>query len=1384
MKTKRVLARITCILLLMLLSVSLFAVTVNASVETAENMEWARTADLQEVKKALKDLQKYQLPLDDFDNYFYQVLNLRGGGSNQRSADELSRRFSYTISTQKMHAEGYWVTLLYTRVDLALPDFPRYSWQEDRINIRATVEMTYTEWDNISEGKMIEGDAAEGLSQEVITGIGGYPAKGYIRNRANRGYTAEISVNLQDLFPWAQDNENGQCIITFNVESFGQSGVAECVEVGELIKSWQPSISEPVVIGAETDPDVLKELGIKKGGLNIVVNNNADDEAGEDAGTTIPAVIILGALGAGAALVGAASGSGEDEKKRSSFKMYINKNFGSSLKKGDQPQAVFARIVEVKSSGEEVPRPDLTAQMRVYSSDDSLIVKDGGMNNGYKCAMASVYDTEDQPPEGKVSFFFEGEGGTFTQNVIFNIAIPGIKFFQDNLTLPAAILEEPEFLPFEVFDMGDKYTVEVSYNGEDYEVDMTDCDAPEAKDVHYAVLMEKNKEPLDAGVYTESWVNVTVKNETQTLKGSLKVIRMGMGLCVPVSAVNCYRVPKKESAGKEMKSMTPADFETSITETVAYILYYDAESHEVRQEAAFPKFSFAPLPEETDEKKKQINEALSRLDITPKLTKFEDHIAYYSLVCGGTYLDAPTRYFVRMKCTVDTTIGEVTDGMAAGTDHFEFERDVLLRSQPYRFVAGVRDNYEVGKYDDQIREMLFGIQEVIFEYYYNQLFPVYNMIERMTNGYSLNYGFDPYQVAKIVDVWERFQAGELKGIGSEVNQYGIADELEALAAATRSWDGWSGIVLRLSLDVMTGGASEIVMVALDVNRAAMDYRKETGGKGTAFGYFKAMAIPLALGAIGVVAAAGRGAAKAIGSTAKKLAPVKSAALMQKASKVKSVAKEMYSLAAADAKAAAGYVASKIPKGAKTVSEKICKAVTNFVETVDKFDPKIYVPKANRADAVIKAGINKGRAAGDTLIAEAKTAPKTMKEICIDAAGGAANKEGEILYQEVIAAKKALQANPTSGAAQIKYNQSLLEFKRSHAAIEYANALDAGQSSFTRRVIGEDIEHTINAKIEQKYRNLIADKYNIDPQTVRFERATGNKDLSLKVARDADWTPKVVQKDGTTKYISQATADECLERAAAETIEEMGGKEFAAKFAEKGQASRTLDHVATTRQSKEFMTGGLDTVEQVVDKSRMGEFMGAEKARSVGDTLRYKGAHPYAEGARLEKEVLSGLSETEVGALAKELETYAKADAATARTMKLSENAEKLKKAYELMEEGVYQPAKYSKKVVDKEWIAVKNGYGETLTGGDYAGARILDRGCGQAQNAERITLSEARKACELNGTTLEGAIDSVGDAFEKIDAKFGYGTKSDIMKGVGIGGGINTALGGMNNQNK
>ena len=1431
---KRRMKRITGWLVAVLVTCLTLAAPVMAAMTSAEDMAWARNADLDEVRNKLSDLQKYLLPFDDWDTYRYWMQYQSGGGTNQGNADGYRNTLTYTVGTDIITDPKYQagLNITFCRFDLELPDLPHFEGHENGVFYYAKIEHNYTEWEDIKEYNHLK----EGANGGYITSIGGYPAKGFY-SWNDVGYTLEVYVNLQDLLPWAVDNENGRCILYFHIKSYStEDALAKARQIEELIKNWQPKLSDPVVIGA--DPELFEKYGIKTGGVDVVVDTYAEDEPGEDStisseeegksgkkdrdkerdkdedkkskghedgGTTIPAIIILGTLGmagaaaaAGAAGAGAGSGSekpdGSDEKKHSTFKMYINKDFGNKLKKGDEPKAVYARIVERKPSGEEVDRTDLTEQIQVFSSDGSLVVTDGGMStNGYRCAMACVPEVDEPESEGKVSFFFEGEGGTFTQNVIFSIAIPGIKFFQDNLTLPAGELDEPEFLPFEVQEMGDKYDIEVSYNGEDYEIDLAECDDPEMKDVHYVALMEKNKQVFDAGVYTESWVNVTVKNETQKITASVKIIRMSMGLNITVKALNCYRVPKKESAGKEMKKMTIADFETATTEAMAYVLYYDKEEHVVRQQAAFPSVTLEPLDGETEERKKQVRESLAQIKINCKLLRTEDQFSVCVFVCEGGFLDAPARYNVKLCMTAEIPVGE---GEKQRMVKYQAERIVLLRSQPSRIVAGVKENYEVDKYDDQITDMLYQIKKIVFDNYMNNLFSLYHMIDRMVDGYDRAYGYDPYQVAKVVDVWERFQSGEMLGANAEAKGYGVADELEALAAATRSWDGWQGIVLRISLDVMTGGASEIAMVALDMNRGAMDYRKETGGQGTAFGYFKAAGIPLLFGAgFGVAAAVGKGASKLVGTQAKKLFPKKTAALLKKAEAVKNTAKEMAELAAKDVKAAAGYVSSVIPQGAKTASAKIGNFVNAVVEAVDSVDPRLYVPKAKMANSVVSTSVNKGKTTGDALIGEAKAAQKNIREKCIDMAGNATNKEGEIIYNEMIAAKKALQADPASGAAQLRYNQSLMEFKASHAAIEHANSIMPGQELNMRQLIGDDLERTLTSRVEEKLKTKIANKYNIDPKTVKIDRATANKGAGLKLGRDCDMTPKVVTKEGGTKYVSQATADELLEESVRETIEETCGKGYANKFAKKGKFSQKMDFTGCTVQHADYFQGGLDTVQQVTDKARMGEFMGAEQARSVADTLRYKGVHPYEAGAKLEKEVLSKLTDGEANALLKELEAYAKADASVAKTMQLSENAKKLKEAYALMEEGLYQPSKYGKKVVEKEWVSIKAGYGETLTGQDYVNARILDRGSGQALTeemkhrteewvGERITLSEARKACELNGTTIENAINGVGDAFEKLDKNFKYGSVSSVTSAVGVGGAINTVRNASNGTKK
>ncbi|MBR4186623.1 MAG: hypothetical protein IKQ87_12695, partial [Clostridia bacterium] len=1029
--------------------------------------------------------------------------------------------------------------------------------------------------------------------------------------------------------------------------------------------------------------------------------------------------------------------------------------------------------IEVAEDGSEIPRDNLTARLTPCSEDNSLTVTDAGMMNGYRAVEISV-PQDSQLDEVTVSFRYDGEGGTFTRNVVFKVYVPKIKFFQENLTLPAGILDEPAFLPFEVEGMGDDYELELELNGEDYEIDLLRCSDPEAKNVHFAALMEKAKKTGDAGFYTQNYLNVTARAGEREIKGSIPVLRMNLGLAIGINAINCYRVPKKESAGKAMKDMTPADFETSTTEARAYLITYDAENHQVIQNAAFPTVTFEPLDSEEPEAAERIRKAIAGLNIEVKVLDHADQFARLVFLCKGGFLDAPTRYIVRMKASY--TAGEKT---------YTFEREVLLRSQASRVVAGVKENYDVYKYDEQIFETLTQIKAVIFDRYLENLFSVYAMIDRMIDGYDRAYGYDPYQVAKVIDVWERFQSGVMVGANAEVNQYGVADEMEALAAATRSWDGWQGIILRISLDIMTGGASEVIMVALDMNRGIMDYHKETGGKGTPFGYFKAGVIPLALATgLGVVTWAGKVGGDKLAKLGKQLTPEKTAAFLKKAAAVKETAMEMAALAASDAQRALGSTLRMIPG-----SEKIYNAMNSTVEKFNKIDPVIRVPRATRATNSVKSAVGKGKNAADDIVSQVKGAPKTVREQCLDMAGSAVNREGEAIYADLIRAKKALQASPADEVLTREYNQALVRFKSSHAAIEHANSVLPGEALAFRGAINADLEKNFTAEVERRLKQKIAEKYGVAVETVHVERATGNKSAMVKFGRDCDMTPKVVTQRGGTKYVSQATTDELLEASVRETIEAQCGSEFAQGFAQKGGYARKVDFTGCTPQHADYFEGGIEAVPILTEKEHMGTFVGEDKARSWGETLKYKGAHPYHEGLALECEALEGLSEQQTGALMRELEAYAKADTGAIQNIRLSDRAQKLKEAYALMEEGVYQPGKYGKKLQEKEWVSLCAGHGSTLTDQDYISSRILNRGSGQAMmedmasratewTGERITLSEARKACEMNGTTLEAAINRVGEQFTEIDAKLGYGSLSQTTAAVGGGGAVNTIRNG------
>lgn len=164
---------------------------------------------------------------------------------------------------------------------------------------------------------------------------------------------------------------------------------------------------------------------------NPLENLEIDDE--------LPKAVGSGAAGAAAAAgaIGAAGAAGKatakkktkkkekkeekKEDKRSTYKMYVYKDFGDTLKRGDDAKYVYARIEETTWDKRVFNNDKLTGQISVSSPTDALIVSDGGMTvNSYKAAEVLV-PKEGNKTKGTVSFQFRGEGGVYTRNVVFNI---------------------------------------------------------------------------------------------------------------------------------------------------------------------------------------------------------------------------------------------------------------------------------------------------------------------------------------------------------------------------------------------------------------------------------------------------------------------------------------------------------------------------------------------------------------------------------------------------------------------------------------------------------------------------------------------------------------------------------------------------------------------------------------------------------------------------------------------------------------------------------------------------------------------------------------------------------------------------------------------------
>ena len=240
----------------------------------------------------------------------------------------------------------------------------------------------------------------------------------------------------------------------------------------------------------------------------------------------------------------------EDEKKR--YEMRVYKEFGDTIYAG-KTVTLSARIVEISASGVERTVPELTQQITI-SSSNYLQVGGTFPSGQYQSARVTAPEYDgDTPSTALVTFRLVAPGGSFTQNMRFNIkkADPVVVWLDppvnvwnarieiiagDNATYRLRfffhdVSEEPEKI---VFDQYSNYDITVE---------------PADTMYTYWILVKNRTAPMDNKIIYEDYFSDTVTftaifKDGLEMKESFSISRYPEGLSV-IADLEDGRIPVK-----------------------------------------------------------------------------------------------------------------------------------------------------------------------------------------------------------------------------------------------------------------------------------------------------------------------------------------------------------------------------------------------------------------------------------------------------------------------------------------------------------------------------------------------------------------------------------------------------------------------------------------------------------------------------------------------------------------------------------------------------------------------------------------------------------------------------------------------------------------------
>lgn len=527
-----------------------------------------------------------------------------------------------------------------------------------------------------------------------------------------------------------------------------------------------------------------------------------------------------------------------EEKRPSSYRMILFKEFGDTLVLGEPARMIGARIEETTVQGTVRDRPDLTAMISIVAVSGCQAIN---LRTEGRYRAVDVAADGSSKDEAQLRFIFNGPGGMYINNVFFYVKEAPVLVLGPALTFAAYRNEELD-MEMGLNNYSGQRILKMETNlaegqSQFFRADIRqDAEIPGKFVVHVKELPTLPPDEKDdkIGDIDQHYCSVTIWLEglIEPVRGSFDIYRMHLGLRVDLRALKAYLVTYDSNDRSEVLATSPKERKKFGESRIRMkLIVEDPETGEIKSVIPDKNPAIVYLDQQEgsmlflDKYGNPVEHLCDSLQFKYAFQGVESDNTFWGYIHatkGG--LIPPNRAKAKVIVAVSWR----------GTVYSQ-DLEVPIISQPFEDIVDNRKYSEWLRENDRQCDQLIAIRsKIACDLAFAELMPFYYKVHAMVEGYDQRFGIYQPDYKAIMKVYDDYCSGKIGSYfaNKSVWQPSWSEGEENFFAFIATWGDMSKkpsvIGLRVALGFFTVGASELVFTPMDAMVDMQTYVNDGG----------------------------------------------------------------------------------------------------------------------------------------------------------------------------------------------------------------------------------------------------------------------------------------------------------------------------------------------------------------------------------------------------------------------------------------------------------------------------------------------------------------------------------------------------------------------------